>query len=168
MDNRKLGWIAIGIGVVALLVAFGGRSRPMGWYNNGPQFGYGPQAVAPAAPPAPQQWSQPPGPQQQGPGPQQWSEPQGRAPQAPQAPQQRGGPRDRFGGQPGWGGPHGFGGFFLFRLFGGLLRSVLFLLILFLLVRWFWHRRNGQTPPPAGPSSPGPEQPPYTGGTQAL
>ncbi len=165
MDNRKLGWIAIALGVVALVVALGGRAGPRGWYNDGPgpRFSQGPAAVAPAAPPAPQAGQQP-APQ----APQQWSGPQGDAPHGPG--QQWAGPRGQHGFGPGAGGPHGFGGFFIFKLFGGLLRSVLFLLILFLLVRWFARRKN-QTPPPpppASPSGPGPEQPPYTGGTQAL
>jgi hypothetical protein len=53
-------------------------------------------------------------------------------------------------------------------LIGGLFRLVLFVLVIGLLARWFFRRRNHQAPPPSSPSGPGPEQPPYTGGTQAL
>ena len=155
MDNRKLGWIAIALGVVALVVALGGRAGSREWYNDGPgpRFSQGPAAVAPQAPQAPQAPAAP----------EQWAGPRGDAPHGPG--QQWAGPRGQHGFGPGWGGQHR-GGFFIFKLFGGLLRTALFLLILFLLVRWF-ARRKEQTPP-ASPSGPGPEQPPYTGGTQAL
>jgi len=162
MDNRKLGWIAIALGVVALVVALGGRARPMGWYNYGPQYGYGPPAMAPQAPQAPQ-----------APGPQQWNTPQGPGQQA--GPQQWAGPRGDRGFGPGGHGPRGFGGprhfgwFFPFMLIGGLFRFALFALLIALVARWFFRRRGHQDPPPpADPSGPGPEQPPYTGGTQAL
>ena len=161
MDNRKLGWIAIALGVVALIVALGGRARPMGWYNNGPQ-----------------QWNSPQGNFQQGPqgnfGPQQGAGPQqGTGPQ--QGPQgnfgraQRMGPRGRFGNEHGMmGRGHGFF-FFPFMLIGGLFRFALIALLIALVARWFLRRRGHQDPPPpAAPSGPGPEQPPYTGGTQAL
>ena len=164
MDNRKLGWIAIGLGVLALVFALGGRGRSQGWYNDGPRFN-GPMAGAP-----------------QGPGAQQWQPgPQGQAPQA--GPQGGFGPQQRGRGFEGWkgghpgafgpGGPRHFGGwfFFPFMLFGGLFRLVLFGLLIFLAVRWFRGRgRNGTQDPPNPPSQdrPGPEQPPYTGGTQAL
>jgi len=161
MDNRKLGWIAIGLGVVALLVALGGRTRPTGWYDDGPQFANRARPAAPAAP--------------QGPGSQQWAGPQGRfGDQQGPGSQQWAGPQGRFGDQQGWGKPHGFGGphgfgrffFFPFMLIGGLFRLALFVLVIALLARWFFRRRDHQAPPP--PSSSGPEQPPYTGGTQAL
>jgi hypothetical protein len=155
MDNRKLGWIAIGLGVLALVFALGGRSRSQGWYNNGPQFGYGPPAAAPQAPGA-QQWQ--PGPQ--GSGPQQWASP-------------REAWKDGRHGAFGPGGPRHFGGwfFFPFMLIGGLFRLALFGLLILLAVRWFRGRgRNSTQDPPSPPSQdrPGPEQPPYTGGTQAL
>src|SRR5690349_22437462 len=90
MDNRKLGWIAIALGVVALMVALGGRARPMGWYNNGPQ-----------------QWSGPAGRFPQGPqgnfGPQQGAGPQ-QGPQDNFGPQQ--GPQGNFGPRQ-WNGPRG-------------------------------------------------------------
>jgi hypothetical protein len=57
-------------------------------------------------------------------------------------------------------------------LLGGLFRLALFVLVIALLARWFFRRRDHTAPPPptgpTGPSGPGPEQPPYTGGTQAL
>jgi hypothetical protein len=56
-------------------------------------------------------------------------------------------------------------------LIGGLFRLALFGLLIFLAVRWFRRRgHNGTQDPPSPPSQdrPGPEQPPYTGGTQAL
>jgi hypothetical protein len=167
MDNRKLGWIAIGLGVLALVFAIGGRARPQGWYNYGPRFD-GPMAVAP-----------------QGPGAQQWQPgPQGQAPQVEPrgdfGPRQGAGPQDRWrGGHPGGfgpGSPHHFGGWFLlpFRIIGGLFRLALFGLLILLAVQWFRRRgRNGTQDPPNPPTPPsedrpGPEQPPYTGGTQAL
>jgi hypothetical protein len=157
MDNRKLGWIAIALGVVALVVALGGRSRSMGWYNGGPQGGFGPRMM-----------------QQAPQGPQQWQAPQ--APQAPQGPQQGFGPGDRFGYQQGGHGPrgfgnhHGFGGFFFFPLMmiGGLVRLALFALLIILVARWFFGRRRNQDTPPPPPGTTDPEQPPYTGGTKAL
>jgi hypothetical protein len=164
MDNRKLGWIAIGLGVLALVFALGGRGRSQGWYNNGPQFGYRPPAAAPQVP-GPQQAQ--PGPQ--GSGPQQWN-----APQGGYGPQQWGGPRERgMGGRPGlfWrGGPRHFGGWFLFpfMLIGGLFRLALFALLIMLVVRWFRGRGRNSTQDPPSQDRSGPEQPPYTGGTQAL
>jgi hypothetical protein len=153
MDNRKLGWIAIALGVVALVVALGGRARPMGGYNDGPR-GYRPPMAAPQAPQGPQGNF---GPQQ--------------GPQGNFGPQQ--GPQGNFGPR-GWHGPQGWkgrgrGGFFPFMFIGGLFRLALFGLLIALVARWFFRRRSHQDPPPpAGPSGPGPEQPPYTGGTQAL
>jgi hypothetical protein len=160
MDSRKLGWIAIGLGVLALVFALGGRGRSQGWYNYGPRA-TGPMAAGPQGPGA-QQWQ--PGPQGQGP----QAGPQGQAPQGGYGSQQWGRPRE------GWkGGPHHFGGwfFFPFMLIGGLFRLALFGLLIFLAVRWFRGRGgNGRQDPPGPPSQdrPGPEQPPYTGGTQAL
>jgi hypothetical protein len=169
MDNRKLGWIAIGLGVLALVFAVGGRGRAQGWYNNGPRFN-GPMAVAPQGPGA-QQWQ--PGPQGQAP----QVGPQGQAPQGDFGPRQWRGPRDGWKGDHhggfGPGGPHHFGGwlFFPFMLIGGLFRLALFGLLILLAVQWFRRRgRNGTQDSPGPPSQdrPGPEQPPYTGGTQAL
>ena len=171
MDNRKLGWIAIGLGVLALVFALGGRGRSQGWYNYGPQF-TGPMAAVPQGPGPQQQWQ--PGPQ--GPAPQAGPQ-QGNGPQGGYGPWQRGGPRERWEsghrGAFGPGGPRHFGGwfFFPFMLIGGLFRLALFGLLIFLAVRWFrGRRRNGTQDPPSPPSQdrPGPEQPPYTGGTQAL
>src|SRR6185369_5325571 len=95
-----LGWVAIGLGVLALVVALGGRARPMG-YSYEPQGGFGPPVAA--APPsgfAPQQAAPP-----------QAAPPRGRFAQPWAGPE-----RSRFGG------PHGFGGFFFmpFLLIGGL------------------------------------------------
>ena len=169
MDNRKLGWIAIGLGVLALVFALGGRGRSQGWYNYGPQFN-GPMAAGPQGPGA-QQWQ--PGPQGQGP----QVGPQGQAPQGGYGPQQWGRSREGWrGGHPeafGPGGPRHFGGwfFFPFMLIGGLFRLALFGLLILLAVRWFRGRgRHGTQDPPSPPNQdrPGPEQPPYTGGTQAL
>jgi hypothetical protein len=166
MDNRKLGWIAIGLGVLALVFALGGRGRSQGWYNSGPRFN-GPMAAAPQGQ-GPQQWQ--PGPQGQGPQ-------QGDAPQGGYGPRQWDGPRERWTGDRhgafGPGGPRHAGGwfFFPFMLIGGLFRLALFGLLIFLAVRWFRGRgHSGKQDPPSPPSQdrPGPEQPPYTGGTQAL
>jgi hypothetical protein len=175
MDNRKLGWIAIGLGVLALVFAVGGRSRSQGWYNDGPRFN-GPMTGVPQGPGA-QQWQ--PGPQGQAP----QAGPQGQAPQVgPQGdfgPRQWGRPdgwRDNHRGGFGPGGPHHFGGWFFlpFKIIGGLFRLALFGLLILLAVQWFRRRRgNGTQDPPSPPTPPsqerpGPEQPPYTGGTQAL
>ena len=164
MDNRKLGWIAIGLGVLALVFALGGHRRSQGWYNDGPRFN-GPMSAAPQGPGA-QQWQ--PGPQGQGPQ---------VGPQGDYRPRQWGGQHEGWkGGHPGAfgpGGPRHFGGwlFFPFMLIGGLLCLALFGLLILLAVQWFRRRgRNGSQDPPKPPSQdrPGPEQPPYTGGTQAL
>jgi hypothetical protein len=89
-------------------------------------------------------------------------------------------PRGGFGYQQGMRGPRGFGGhhfggFFPFMLLGGLIKMALFILLIALAARWFFRRRgyNGPQGPQGPPRSseqdpPGPEQPPYTGGTQAL
>jgi hypothetical protein len=173
MDNRKLGWIAIGLGVLALVFALGGRGRSQGWYNNGPRFN-GPMSAAPQGPGAPQ-WQ--PGPQGQDPqvGPQGQAPQPGNAPRGDFRPRPWDGPREGWrGGHPGAfgpGGPRHFGGwfFFPFMLLGGLFRLALFGLIVLLAVRWFRGRKGTQDPPsPPRQDPPGPEQPPYTGGTQAL
>jgi hypothetical protein len=101
-------------------------------------------------------------------GPQQW--------QAPQGPQQGPGPRDAFGyrerghGPRGFGEHRGFGGFFFFpfMIIAGLAKLALFGLLILLVARWFFRRPGHKDPPPSGPGSADPEQPPYTGGTQAL
>ena len=167
-NNRKLGWIAIGLGVLALVVALGGRGQRAAQYGYGPQFGYGPPAAV--APP-------------QGYGPPQWAAPRGDA-----SPGQRVGPQGGPGFQQGRPEQRGFGrghfgpGFFFlpFILFGKLVKFALFLLVIALVARWFFRGRgrhgpsNGpgtEQPPYTSPgeqSRPGPEQPPYTGGTEQL
>jgi hypothetical protein len=164
MDNRKLGWIAIGLGVLALVFALGGRGRPQGWYNDGPRFS-GPMAAGPQWQPGPQGQGQQAGPQWQGP---QQAEPRGQGQQEWGVPHE--GWRAGRGGDFGHGGPRHFGGwfFFPFMIFGGLFRLALFALLIMLVVRWFRGRNHKGTQDPPSQSPPGPEQPPYTGGTQAL
>ena len=162
-NGRRLGWIAIALGVLALVISLGGRSAPMIRQGYGPQGG--PQSGYSYGPP-------------QGSGPQGLLGPQ-QAPGAPVAP----------GFAPGWRGRtefetrHHFGPFFFwpFFLIGGLFRLVLFALLVALILKWLgrgrgWGRpwggppNHGQGgPPDQGQSGrPGPEQPPYTGETQNL
>lgn len=169
-NGRRLGWIAIAIGVVALLVALTGRVSSFGWsrYN---QFGPQPQFAQP------------------------YQNNPNVAPQAPAAPQGRMGPRGNIGPNmrgegPGFhggpmhmrGGP-GWFGFFMwpFRLVGGLFKLLFWGLLIFLVIKLFqrrgWGGPRGGGRGPDGPrneptqpnqSTPPSEQPPYTGETQSF
>ncbi len=196
--SRKLGWIAIALGGLALFVALSGRMQQMhaGRFN-GPQGYYnGPQNFQ-AGPGAPGQF----GPQggfdprgQFGPhdqaGPRGQFGPQGKFdPRGQFGPGDQFGPRGGFAGRMGWGGPrHGFPFFFLpFMLIGGLMRIAFVVLLVWLGIRLIrggrvpwgrgpWGRGpGGRGPWDQGergeqnpPNKPGPEQPPYTGDTQQM
>jgi hypothetical protein len=151
-NGRRLGWIAIGIGVVALLVAL--FNRGPGWQMSGMPYGY---AV--------------PSGMERGYGP--------AAPAAPGAPQSGFGPQERFGPREGFGmrhesregmyfgarGHHGPGFFFWpFFWIGGLLKLALFGLLLFLGIKLLRRGRHRDHWPH---DRPGPE-PPATGQTTTL
>jgi len=163
--GRKLGWIAIALGGLALFVALSGRMQSHGGSYNGPQGYNGPPAYQ-AGPGAPGQF-----------GPQGQFDPRGQfGPRDQAGPRGQFGPHDRFEGRMHWGGPrHGFPFFFLpFILIGGLLRIAFVVLLVWLGLRLIrgggrgpWGRGGGrgeQDPP----SRPGSEQPPYTGETQQM
>jgi len=181
--GRKLGWIAIALGGLALFVALSGRMQSQGGRFNGPQGYYGPQNFQ--AGPGMQGQVSPQGqfdPRGQV-GPQGQFDPRGQV-----GPQDQAGPRTGFEGRMRWGGPrHGFPFFFLpFMLIGGLMRIAFVVLLVWLGLRLIrggggrgpWGRGGGpwgrgpgahsdpsdQTPP----SRPGREQPPYTGETQQM
>lgn len=152
-SGRRLGWIAIGLGLLALAVALGGRAQSRAWQAVGPQGGFGPPALAmPHGQIGPPAWI---------------------------TPRQDAGPRGGWDFRPPWQDRQGFRGPFgmlpgalLFLpsfLIGGLVRMLLFLLLIALAVRFLGRRggpaRPGGTPPP---DQPGPERPPYTGETQNL
>src|SRR6266511_2631858 len=156
--GRKLGWIAIALGGLALFVALSGRMQSHGMRFNEPQ-GYNRPPAFQAGPGAPGQ-----------------SGPQGQF-----GPRDQVGPRGGFEGRMRWGGPHhGFPFFFLpFILFGGLMKIAFVVLLVWLGLRLIrggggrgpWgrgpdsHSEPGEQNPP---SRPGPEQPPYTGETQQM
>lgn len=168
--GRLLGWIAIGIGVLSLMVALGGRSEGMSWSSFERREAMQPPP-ANIAPPS----------DQTAPG---FIGPRGGAgPQLRDGPQfDRGfqfGPRggQTFAGQQ----HHGLFSFFMmpFMMIRGLSRLLLFGLLIFLAVKFLkrrrdnggsWGRPGGPSDPsgPSGPSRPGPEQPPYTGETHNL
>lgn len=155
-NGRLLGWIAIAIGVVALVVALTGRDTGLGWrYNRDVTMFRG----VPGA---------------------QFSQPQ--APQAPVPPQQF---ERRFEERGAMRGGHGpFGGhrpFFMwpFMMFGWLFRLFFWGLLIVLLLRLvrgpgWWKRRGpggpaqggGSNAPPNTPNEP--SDPPYSGETRAL
>ena len=187
--SRKLGWIAIALGGLALFVALSGRMQQMhGGRFGGPQGYYdGPQNFQ-AGPGAQGQF----GPQgkfdrrgQFGPGDQ--AGPQGQfGPQGNVDPRGQFGPRGGFEGRRRWGGPrHGFPFFFLpFMLIGGLMKIAFVVLLVWLGLRLIrggrgpwgrgpggrgpWGRRPDSHSDQDPPSKPGPEQPPYTGETQQM
>jgi hypothetical protein len=177
--SRKLSWIAIALGGLALFVALSGRMQSQGGRFNGPQAYNRPSAFQ-ARPAAPGQA-----------GPQGQFDPRGQVgpegqfdPRGQFGPQDQAGPRGQFGPRGGfeeqtrWGGPrHGFPLFFLpFMLFGGLIKIAFVVLLVMLGLRLI--RGGGRGPwghgpdsPPSDqtpPSRPGPEQPPYTGDTQQM
>lgn len=180
-NGRRLGWIAIAIGVVALIVALTGRAG---------SFGGGRYAASQYG----QNYAQP------------YQNNPNVAPQAPVAPQGRVGPQDRVGprgnvgptmrehGQAVRGGPgaaHRQGGWFgflfwPFRLLGWLLKLLFWGLLIFLVIKLFqrrgwggpgggwrgpWNRGpEGPRDQPTQPNqqTPPSEQPPYTGETQSF
>ncbi len=172
-NGRRLGWIAIAIGVVALLVALTGRMSSFG-ANRYNAYQYGPG----------QQFTQP------------FQNNPNVAPQAPVAPQGRMGPQGKVGpnmrgeghgfrGGPGqMRGGHGWFGFFLwpFHILGGLVRLLFWGLLIFLGIKLFQRRgwggpRGGWRGPwGRGPEGPRDEKhdddnnqnPPYTGETQSF
>jgi hypothetical protein len=169
--GRKLGWIAIALGGLALFVALSGRMQSHGGRYYGPHdYHAGPGAQGQFDPRG--QF----GPQDQA-GPREQFGPQDQA-----GPRGKFGPRDGFEGRMHWGGPrHGFPFFFLpFMLLGGLMRIAFVVLLVWLGLRLIrgggrgpWGRGGGGRGPDSRgdqdpPSKPGPEQPPYTGETQQM
>jgi len=196
--GRKLGWIAIALGGLALFVALSGRMHSNGGRFSGPQGYYGPQNFQ-AGPGMKGQF-----------GPQGQFDPRGQfGPQGQFDPRDQAGPRDQvgprgqfdprdqvgprgqfgprggFAGRMRWGGPgHGFPFFFLpFMLIGGLFKIAFVVLLVWLglrLIRGGGRRPGGRGPWGRGPgehsergeqdppSKPGPEQPPYTGETEQI
>ena len=135
-NGRRLGWIAIAIGVVALIVALGGRGREsrmgeFGRYDRGPA-GYG------------QQWE----------GPQGQSLPSGDEPRGQFGPRDGFGPGAEFGPRGGFGrghhmGPwaHGPGFLFLpFMIFGGLFKLALVAGLILLVLKLSGRGRNWRGP----------------------
>lgn len=154
--RNRLGWIAIALAGLALIVALSGRHQERRWRGFGPDEyngAYGQQVVPPQAAPAP--------PQQAVPRPRQDFGPQA-------------GPGYREGAFQGWRGRGGgFGGFtrWPFMLIGGLFRLLLLALLIGLVLKFLGRRRGGppsggHRPPDQGPRDP--EKPPYTGETQSL
>src|SRR4051794_10030596 len=178
--SRKLGWIAIALGGLALFVALSGRMQQMHTVRfDGPQGFNGPQSYQ-AGPGAPGQF-----------GPQGQFDPRGQFGQQDQArPRGQFGPQGRAEGRMDWGGPrHHFPFFFLpFILIGGLIRIAFVVLLIWLGLRLIrgggrgpWGRGPGGRGPwgrgpwdqgergeQGPPNKPGPEQPPYTGETQQM
>jgi len=113
LDNRRLGWIAVGLGALALIITLTGRAESRAV----PQFawGYGPQPgyVAPQGPPAGQQ--------------------------AP--PMMRDGWPQH--GAWGYGRGHGHGFFAPFFFLGGLLKLLFVAALVALAFRFFHGRRHG-------------------------
>ena len=170
--GRRLGWIAIALGGLALFVALSGRMQMQGGRFSGPMGYYGPQNFQTG--PGMQGQSGPQGQfdprgqygpgSQAGPGMQGQFDPRGQVPQVQAGPQgQFGrGPRGQFGphggfqGQMGWGGPHrGFPFFLLpFMLIGGLIKIAFVGLLIFLGIRLI--RGGGRGPWGRGPGGRGP------------
>jgi len=173
--GRRLGWIAIALGGLALFVALSGHMQSNWGRFSGPQGAYGPPAF------------------QAGPGAQDQSGPQGMfgrrgqfGPQGQAGPWNQAGPQGQFEGQRHWGGGprRGFPFFFLpFILIGGLMRIAFVVLLIWLGIRLIrgggpwgrgpggrgpWGRGPGERGDQDPPSRPGPEQPPYTGETQQM
>ena len=119
--NRRLGWIAIGIGLLALMVSLGGRGREMrmGWHD-----GYGQQS-----PGYGQEWRGPYAPMD------------GFAPQALHGPMDGFAQRGPFGrGFDGY-GPHRF---MLFPMFlFGLFKLMALAALVFVVARMIRRRRHG-------------------------
>ena len=147
--GRKLGWIAIALGGLALFVALSGRMHSNGGSFNGPQGYYnGPQTYQ-AGPGAPGQFG-----------------PQGRA----EGRMRWGGPRHGF--------PFFFLPFILIGGLMRIAFVVLLVWLGLRLIRGGggrgpWGRGGGGRGPDSRgdqdpPSKPGPEQPPYTGETQQM
>ena len=176
--SRKLSWIAIALGGLALFVALRGQMHSQAGRFDGPQ-GYNWPPAAQTAPRAPDQF-----------GPQGRFDPRGQFGPSDQAgPRGQVGPRGGFEGRMRWGGPpHGFRFFLLpFMLIGGLIKLAFVVLLVWLGLRLIrggrgpWGRGPGgrgpwghgpDSPSERGeqnpPSRPGPEQPPYTCETQQM
>jgi hypothetical protein len=179
--GRKLGWIAIALGGLALFVALSGRMQSHGGRYFGPhayQAGPGAQGQA-----DPKGQFDPRG---------QFSPQDQAGPRGQFSPQDQAGPRGQFEGRRHWGGGphHGFPFFFFpFMLIGGLMKIAFVVLLVWLGLRLIrggggrgpWgrggggHGQGGRGPDSHGergeqdpPSRPGPEQPPYTGETQQM
>ena len=155
-NGRKLGWIAIALGVVALVVALGGRAQPWGSWGAGSSADVAPRGEA--APPG-------------------WVGPrEGVGPLSGAGPRIERDFEFRRYEHRGFAGPFhgGLGRFFApFFLFGGLVRTLLFLLLIFLAVRFLGRRGGSGSSSSARPGAgraggSGPEEPPYTGETQNL
>lgn len=177
--ERKLGWIAIAIGTVALLVALssqfglwrmqhGMMGMGMGGGRMGSAYGQGMQQNGPRG------WNnQQAQPQQQNEqGGRGWKNPQAQGQQNDQSgqfQQQQNGPR---GG--GFFGRGPFGGFGLFKLgmLAALFKLGLLALAIFLVVKWLNKRRQPAAAPvaPAAPAAAAPpsDEPPYTNETRNL
>jgi hypothetical protein len=168
--SRKLAWIAIALGGLALFVALSGRMQS-GWSRF-----HGPQAYQ-VGPGARGQF------EQRGPfGPQGQFEQRG--PFGPQGQFGQRGPHDQLMGRGPWGGGprHGFPFFMLpFMLIGGLFKLLFVGLLIWLGLRLIrgggprgpWGRGPGGRGPwnrgdQDPPSKNDPEQPPYTGETQQM
>jgi hypothetical protein len=175
--SRRLGWIAIALGGLALFVALSGRMQPSWGHYQGPQ-------AYQAGPGAQGQFGS-----GQQVGPQGKFGPRGQFGSDQQVgPQDQAGPRgpfgmhDQFEGRRHWGGGprHGFPLFLLpFMLIGGLLKLVFVALLIWLGLRLIrggrgpWGRGPGGRGPwnrgdQDPPSKTDPEQPPYTGETQQI
>lgn len=174
--SRKLSWIAIALGGLALFVALSGRMQSHGDrfrgplnYSQPPAFQAGPQGqFDPRGPVDPQGQFDPKG---------QFGPRHGFGQAAPAGPWNQAGPRNGFDGPMHWGGPsHGFRFFFLpFMLIGGLMKLAFVALLIWLGLRLIrgggrgpWGRGPGGPTDQDPPSRPGPEQPPYTGDTQQM
>jgi hypothetical protein len=186
--SRKLSWIAVALGGLALFVALSGRMQshsdrfrgPLA-DNQPPAFQAGPRGLDPQGQFDPRG---PVGPQGQ------FGPRHGFGQAAPAGPWGQFGPHNGFEGRMRWGGPpRGFRFFFLpFMLIGGLLKLAFVALLIWLGLRLIrgggrgpwgrgpggrgpWNRgpeSHGERTEQDPPSRPGPEQPPYTGDTQQM
>lgn len=175
--ERKLGWIAIAIGTVALLVALSSQfslwrmqhsmmGMGMGGGRMGSAYGQGMQQNGPRGwnnqQAQPGQQAQPSQPNQQGGRGWRGQQDQGQPNQQGQGP--RGG---GFFGR----GPFGGMGLFKLGILAALFKLGLLALAIFLLVKWLNKRRQPAAAPvaPVAPAAaPSSEEPPYTNETRNL